>query len=508
MNHVTWLLAIAVGLVVVPALLRLTQHGVARRARLRRTALLFVPYAVLAAGALFGPRLGSGLWLSVVHIAADLLAILLVVNLAATTLFDVALPAVRLRAPDILADVIVGASYVVALVWLMHRAGVNLASIVATSAVATAVIGLSLQSTLGSVIGGLALQVDDSLNEGDWIELENKVQGQVKKVRWRHTVIETRDWDTLLVPNNQLLNQTIKLLGRREGQPLQRRMWVHFNVDYRTAPREVISVVDQALSAPIAGVAMEPPPSTICLDLAQEHNQSSGRYATRYWLTNIAQDDPTSSAVRERIHAALRRAQIPLAIPAAALFVANEDGARLERKQRQASVRAREGLTAVELFRGLDEAELDALAKSVKVAPFAAGEVVTRQDAKANWLYVLTRGQVEIRVNTPDGDAKRVHVLSAPDFFGEMALITGGRREASVVALTDIECLRIARAAFRSLLERRPELAQEVAEVLAERRVALEAAREDLDAESRNLRVQGERHRILSAVQNFFGLRD
>jgi CRP-like cAMP-binding protein len=359
------------------------------------------------------------------------------------------------------------------------------------------VIGLSLQSTLGSIIGGLALQVDDSLNEGDWIELESKIQGQVKKIRWRHTVIETRDWDTLIVPNSQLLNQTLKVLGRREGQIQQkRRMWVHFNVDYRTPPREVVAVVDQALSAPIPGVASDPAPHTVCLDLGQE---SSARYATRYFLTDIARDDPTSSAVRERIHAALRRA---------ALFVSNEDLARVERKQRQASQKARAGLTRIELFRGLADEELDELAKAVKVAPFAAGEVVTRQDAKAHWLYVLTHGQVEIRVNFPDGGTKRVHMLSAPDFFGEMAIITGGRREASVIAVTDIECLRVDRAAFGALLERRPEIAQEVAAVLAERRVALEAAREHLDDESRNLRVEGERHRILSAVQDFFGLRD
>ena len=202
MNHVAWPVAIAIGLVIVAALLRLTQNGSARRVRLRRTALLFVPYLLLALLAAFGPRIGSGLWLTVVNFAADALVILLLINLAAAALFDVALKAVRFRAPEILYDLLVGAAYVVALVWVMHRAGVNLASIVATSAVATAVIGLSLQSTLGNVIGGLALQVDDSLNEGDWIELENKTQAQVKKVRWRHTVLETRDWDTLLVPNS------------------------------------------------------------------------------------------------------------------------------------------------------------------------------------------------------------------------------------------------------------------------------------------------------------------
>jgi CRP-like cAMP-binding protein len=266
--------------------------------------------------------------------------------------------------------------------------------------------------------------------------------------------------------------------------------------------------VDHALSAPIPGVAKEPAPTTVCLDLVQEHNQSSARYATRYWLTDIARDDPTSSAVRERIHAALRRAQIPLAIPAATLFVSNEDMARMERKQRQAVARVREGLVRVELFQSLAEEELDQLAKSVKIAPFAAGEVVTRQDAKANWLYVLTQGQVEIRVNLPDGDTKRVHMLSAPDFFGEMALITGGRREASVIAITDVECLRLDRAAFGGLLDRRPEIAREVAEVLAERRVALDAARDHLDPASRSMRVDGERNRILNAVQDFFGLRD
>ena len=510
MNHVTWLVTLAIGLVVVAALMRMTPDGTRSRmrVRLRRTALLLVPYAVLAALATYGDRLGSGLWLSIVSIGADFLAILVAINLAAATIFDFALRSLRLKTPDILHDLVVGATYVVALVWLMHRSGVNLASIVATSAVATAVIGLSLQSTLGSVIGGLALQIDDSLNEGDWIELENKVQGQVKQIRWRHTVLETRDWDTLLIPNNMLLNQTLKLLGKREGQPLQRRMWVHFNVDYRTAPREVVRVVDHALSAPIPGVAKEPAPTTVCLDLVEAHNQSSARYATRYWLTDIARDDPTSSAVRERIHAALRRAQIPLAIPAATLFVSNEDMARVERKQRQAVARVREGLVGVELFQSLAEEELDQLAKSVKIAPFAAGEVVTRQDAKANWLYVLTQGQVEIRVNLPDGDTKRVHMLSAPDFFGEMALITGGRREASVIAITDVECLRLDRAAFGGLLERRPEIAREVAEVLAERRVALDAVRDHLDPESRNQRVEGERSRILSAVQDFFGLRD
>jgi small-conductance mechanosensitive channel len=511
MNHVTWLGIIGGALIVVAGALRLRHRADSGRAkiRLRRTVVLFVPYAVLGGLATYGHLLGDGLWLSVARIAADFLALLLTINLIAVALFDVALKIVRLHAPDILHDLAIGAMYALALVWLMHRSGVNLASIVATSAVATAVIGLSLQSTLGSIIGGLALQVDDSLTAGDWVELENKTQGQVKQIRWRHTVIETRDWDTLIVPNNQLLNQTIKVLGKRGGQTVPHRMWVHFHVDFRTPLHEVIGTVDDALhAAPIEGVAADPRPSTVCLDLAREHGQSSVHYASRYWLTDLARDDPTSSAVRERIFAALKRRQIPLAIPAMAVFVANDDATRAQRKERRQKTHVRAGLKRVALFSGLAEEELEDLAKSVVIAPFAAGELVTRQGAKANWLYVLVDGQVEVTVTTPEGETKHVGTLSAPDFFGEMALMTGAVREATVLATTDIECLRVDRSVFGTLLEHRPEIAREVALILAERRVMLDAVRENLDAESLGRRVEGERNRILNAVQSFFGLKD
>ncbi len=502
-----WLLGVGAAIIITATLLRFTNASAHSKQRLRRSVILYVPYAILALLTIYLHYRSDSPWSHGVRIATDFLALLLVINLCALVLFDVGLRLVRLRMPEILHEVAVGVAYIVALVWLMHRSGVNLASIVATSAVATAVIGLSLQSTLGSVIGGLALQVDDSLSEGDWIELESKTQGQIKKVRWRHTVIETRDWDTLIVPNSVLLNQTIKILGKREGQPRLHRMWVYFNVDFRTAPSRVVEVVDDALrAATIPGVAKDPPPNTVCMDLARDHRDSFALYATRYWLTDFAQDDPTSSAVRQHVYTALKRARIPLAIPAAALFVSNEHAERTARKHETERALAREALLNVDIFRGLSDDELDELVDSIQVAPFAKGAIVTRQGARANWLYVLTQGHVEVRVAGEDGSTRRVNTLKAPSFFGEMALMTGSAREATVVALEDVQCLRVDREAFGKLLERRPELADEVAAILAERRVALDAAREHLNAADRNSRVEGERKRILTSVKEFFGL--
>jgi len=496
---------LGIAVVLMAALFRTVKT--APRRRLRRSVILYALYLALIGGMLLARTLGApeGL-LTGMRVAAELCELLLVINLAALAVFDLLLRWTRLSVPDILHDLAVGAAYMLAVVWSMHRWGVNLTSIVATSAVVTAVIGLSLQSTLGNVIGGLALQIDDSINEGDWIELESKAQGQVKKVRWRHTVIETRDWDTLIVPNGQLLSQTIKILGKREGFPVQHRMWVYFNVDHRYAPGHVIDVVDTALqSAPIVNVAPEPKAHTICFDLAKDHRDSYCYYAVRYFLTDLARDDPTSSAVRERIYSALRRAQIPLALPAATLFVSQEDGQSERKVQKQVGA-VRTALQRVELFSRLSEGELGILSESARLAPFVQGEVVTRQGAAANWLYVLKSGQVEVRVTAPEGGERRVAVLSAPNFFGEMALMTGAPREATVVALTDVECLRIDKDGFSQLLARRPELANEISALLAQRRVELETARENLDEEGRRSRVMIERRRILASIKDFFGL--
>src|SRR5687768_10046174 len=210
-----FLLPFALAVVAVATLFRFVKT--APRERLRRSVILFGLYAVVAGLSYVFEGNAPQSVVSGFRIAAKLLELLLLINLVALLVFDLTFRAFRVRYADILHDLSVGAAYVFAVFWLMADSGVNLTSIVATSAVVTAVIGLSLQSTLGNVIGGLALQFDDSIRDGDWVELENKMQGQVKKVRWRHTVIDTRDHDTLIVPNSQLLSQTIKILGRRDG---------------------------------------------------------------------------------------------------------------------------------------------------------------------------------------------------------------------------------------------------------------------------------------------------
>ena len=396
-----------------------------------------------------------------------------------SVLFDGVLAKAGVALPRIVEDVLVGLLSVLAAVTAASRAGANLSGIIATSAVITAVLGFSLQDVIGNVASGLALQLDTSINVDDWIKV-NDLTGRVVEVSWRHTAIETRNWETVLVPNLTLLRNPVVVLGRRGGQPRLWRRWVHFHVDWHHQPSDVIEAAQSAVrGAELARVADDPPPNCVLLDMADTY----GKYALRYWLTDLAADDLTDSDVRTRIYFALQRADIKLATPSHSVTVAQEAPEVPQAKTARQTERRKEALKAVGFFNTLEEPEFDELARALRYAPFAAGEVITRQGAEAHWLYLIEDGTAAVQVRE-GASAREVARLAAPAVFGEMSLLTGAPRAATVTAVTDVECFRLDSSAFQRVVARRPELAAHFAETLATRSAGLQAAREGLDAET------------------------
>ncbi|MFZ5786002.1 MAG: cyclic nucleotide-binding domain-containing protein, partial [Acidobacteriota bacterium] len=336
---------------------------------------------------------------------------------------------------------------------------------------------------------------------GDWIKV-GEVSGRVVEVRWRSTRIETRNWETVVIPNSQLVRNQFLILGKRSGQPRKWRRWVYFNVDFRTPPPRVIEAVEGAIrGAQLDHVASDPAPSCIMMDLGE----STGRYALRYWLTDLAADDPTDSVVRTRIHFALRRAGIALSIPAQAVFMTEETRERSEEKHGSDRERRLAALRQVELFDGLSDGDRDRLAAGLHYAPFARGEVMTRQGAVAHWLYMIIAGEAEVRVSADGGLEREVARLGAGNFFGEMSLLTGLPRTATVVALCEVECYRLDKATFEAIIADRPELAEGLAEILARRQLALAEVREGLDAAARE-QLASRKKDLLGRIRGFFNL--
>lgn len=439
-----------------------------------------------------------------IHAMALLFGGIAMVKLASLFIFDVILKVIHLSPPQILRDLTVALGYVGVGLWLVARAGVTLSGIVTTSAVVTAVIAFSLQDSLGNVLGGLVLQTEASFRVGDWVKVD-QTAGRVKEITWRHISIETRNWDTVIIPNSALIRGQMTVTGQRSGQPTQQRRWIYFNVDFRVPPTEVIRVVTDALVAePVEGAAAEPKPNVVMMDMTESYCH----YAARYWLVNLEKDDPTDTLVRIRIFFALQRAGISLSVPAFTAFVEEQDQER-KKLHHELEIQLRLGaldLAQVELFKQMTEEERRKLAEQIRPAPFMKGDIMTHQGAEAHWLYILTRGSAEVVLTVDGGERRRVAILHAGDFFGEMSLLTGEPRAATVKALEDSECYRLDRQAFNSIIQERPEITQHFSEVLARRKVELEAVRHDLDAAARARMLQHHQRSIFASIYKMFGL--
>ncbi len=450
-----------------------------------------------------------------VRVASLMIAVLAAIGMISVVVFAIALPRIGLSVVSIVRDIITACAAVVALMAIAHEAGLALSGLLTTSAVVSAVVVFSLQEPLANIMGGIFLQADNSIQVGDWVKVGD-ISGKVTEIRWRYTAIETRNWETTIVPNGYLMKNQFVVLGRRQGQPVQWRRWVWFNVDYRHAPSEVLAVVNEALKTiDVAAVAREPVPHAVCMDIGSgianvapnTEAVSYCRYGARYWLTDLARDDPTDSLVRERIFAALTRAGIDLSLPAETVFVTKETETRKQAKMERDVRRRLDVLSNMDLFGSLTESEKAELATHLRYSPFTAGEVMTRQGNQAHWLYILTGGEAVVRVEA-QGIVQEVARLHGGDFFGEMSLMTGAPRSATVEAVTDVQCYRLGAAGFKRIIQARPDIAQHVATVLAHRKVGLDAAREELDEESRRSRFDQQRVDLVARIRDFFGLED
>lgn len=449
-------------------------------------------------------------WSQIIVISSNIVYLmgwLTLIELFSIVLFKLIIPRLGYHPPSIISDIFFGVAIIILLVMTLSNFGVDATSIAATSAVVTGILAIGLQATLGNIIGGVALQLDRSIRLGDWIQLENGMQGRVQEIRWRHTVIETRDWDTLIVPNSSLLAASIIILGKRVGEPLQHRMWVHFNVDFRTNPSHVIEVVEEALQAApaILNVATHPKANCVCLDFSGDNRESYAHYAIRYWLTEIKDDDPTNSLIRKRLYAALQRANIPLAIPAAQLFIDNDDSQRRAQKEQKNILKRINALNQLDFLTGLNEDERTILAHGLQPVLYSKGENIMVQNDTANWLYILTEGSAEVWVEA-GGEKSKVANIISPTFVGEMGLMTGAPRTATIVATSDVYSYRLHRDEFQKVILQRPSIIKKISEILAVREVETNATKNRLNAAAKNQKIAQTSVHMLTKISTFFGL--
>jgi small-conductance mechanosensitive channel len=435
-----------------------------------------------------------------VHAISRFVAAIALIRLCGFAAFRLLLPLVGRHPPRIVEDLGIVAIYVVYGFAQLRGAGLDLSSIVTTSAILTAVVAFAMQDTLGNVLAGVAVQLDHSVRIGDWIKVDN-VSGRIRDIRWRSTLIETRNWETVVLPNSVLMKARVEILGQRDGAPLQWRRTLNFMVDPGVPPARVIAIIeDEMRELSIPNVARTPTPSCVLKDFAE----GNLTYQLRYFLTDILEDDLTDSMVRVHLFASLQRAGIRVAEPQRTVHAVARDQAHADTVRRRELTRRLHALTNVPPFTTLPEEARADIAERLQYAPFARGDVITKQGNKAHWLYILAFGEAEVLYEPPGGAPHVIGAVSAGQFFGEMALLTGEARAATVVAKTDVECYRLDRASFQELLLTRPEIENEIRRVIGGRRGDLESARQAFAVAGP---VAEAEPRLVSRIRRFFGMR-
>ncbi|HXR34557.1 MAG TPA: mechanosensitive ion channel family protein [Candidatus Binataceae bacterium] len=374
----------------------------------------------------------------------------------ALDLVDYALPG-KVRTSNIFWDLILILLYaVVLMVVLRATLRVDLTSLLATSAVISVIIGFALQETLGNIFAGLAMQMQKPFEPGDWIHFGTHL-GRVQGIGWRATRIITRENERLEIPNNLIAKDIV--VNYTTGSVADE---IFIGLPYEQPPNRVKEVLTRVLRH-AHGVARHPEPEVF----AVEYGDSAIKYRLRFWLSDYGPQEHVRDAIISNVWYALRRQSIDIPFPIRTVYLHQARGDEDLRAEQEHHLIAE--LRQVDFLEELGDEEIKMLLPNTRVHQFGNGEVLMHQGEIGDFFHILRRGTVEVVAHAANGGAIHITDLKAPAFVGEIALLTGETRNASVVARSDVEVLELNRDAFTHLFHQRPEALNEISAVVARR---------------------------------------
>jgi small-conductance mechanosensitive channel/CRP-like cAMP-binding protein len=381
-------------------------------------------------------------------------------------------------------DVLMGVFYLAAAVPILKtQLAIDLTSLLATSAILSVVLGLALQDTLGNLFAGLSIQLERPFEVGDFIQVGQHV-GKVQVTGWRSTRIETTKHEQITLTNNAIAKEAVKNYSRG-GMPIG--IDVYFGAAY-SAPPNAVRREALAAMAEVPLILKNPAPS--CRASAWEDN--AVKYMVRCFISDYGDLPNLHDELFTRLWYRFSRAGIEIPFPQR---VIHNKAPEPEPTATWVAL-----LDRLDLFNPFSKPEREAIAAAANERHFGRGETIVTEGEEGNTFYVVTSGRVA--VTTRSGG--RIAQLTTGEYFGEMSLLTGAPRSATVTAVEDAQLLEFDRPEFADLFIAKPQLAETMSEVLAKRKAALEAATSNAPT---MIGGDPEQSRILSRLRQIFALR-
>lgn len=375
--------------------------------------------------------------------------------------------------PALLIDLLtVGIWLAIASVVAVREFGISPSAAFTTSGVLIAVVGFAVRSLLADLFYGLTMAVERPFEIGHWVKLTNGLIGRVDTMTWRAVKLVTKDNLRVVVPNASLAG-TIIINYDQPTQPWRQRLRVV--LDHEVPTERVKAILEAAVRQVPASAALPQKPEAV-IEALTGHGVE---WELRFWLPDYDSSTQVRQRVVESIQQHLRFAGIRMARPEEHVVVGS-----LHRQREAEHASAERWIDLVEMFRLLGDEQRCELQRRALSHRLAAGTVIVRQREPGSSMYVVREGVLDVLISNPNGEPEKVGTMGPGAVFGELSLLTGEPRSATVVAATAVLVQEIRKEDIEPILQAHPELAGRFAEVVTNRRLANDrraAARSSLE---------------------------
>jgi len=320
------------------------------------------------------------------------------------------------------------------------------------------VIGFALQDTLGNAFAGLAIQSEKPFHVGQWVRVGD-YEGRVAEVTWRATKLRTKSGNLVILPNNLVAKEAITNYSE-PARPVQLEVIV--GASYLVPPNQVKAAILEAVRH-CSSVLAAPAPDV----LLQSFDDSAITYKARFWIDDYATDEMSRDEVRTAIYYSFQRHDIdipwPIQVQYEKEWTPPDVDAKVEEKDRL--------LASVDIFSTLAPDLRREVALNAPMATYGSGETIVRQGEDGQSMFVVASGSVSIVLEPAREEVARTR---SGGYFGEMSLLTGEPRSATVLASGDVVVLEINADLFRRMAVAHPEAIERIGMAAVARRAGLE----------------------------------
>jgi small-conductance mechanosensitive channel/CRP-like cAMP-binding protein len=367
--------------------------------------------------------------------------------------------------PDLLRGIVRWAMLaVVALTILRNRLGLDIVPLLASTALAGVVLGVSLRGVLSDLLAGISMQALRTFSVRDWIQAGD-IEGEVLETNWRETRIRTWGEEQAIVPNSVLASEKIVNISRPDRR---RRLEIRVVTRGDSPPGKVIRVLERTAAGVEGVVGGDGSTSTLApFAMVEEYLGFAIRYVLFCWIRDFRQTLALKESLARRIWYAFRREGISIAVlpqeevEEALGWTPVRDASQEEGDD---PVRKAEALKSTKFWKEICVDErgealicqetLLWIAKKMRWEPYTDGEVVVGKGDVGRTCFVLVRGALRLRRGNGAQPEEKEALLEEKHIYGEMSFLCkeqGGRRNATLIACGETSILVMDQETFDEL---------------------------------------------------------